>query len=105
MVTKYEIAYLKARILSNDNSQVNSEYSKTEIKVTKKEMSKSEVNFYEGKFGKAIRVVLQTPSKKVKDTDSYDTLEYNGYEYAITDIQEIVSSRNLRAKEYILVLS
>lgn len=105
MVTKYETAYLQKRMLNNNQSEEYSENKKERIKVFRRELTKSEIMAYENKFAKAIRVVLQSSNAKLKDSDSYDTLTYNGYTYAIVDIQEIRSSRNLGAKEYILLLN
>lgn len=105
LVTRYENAYLRKRILSESQAEEYNTYEKELIKVFRKEMSKSELIAYENKYAKAIRVVLQSSSVKLKNADSYDTLDYNNYSYAIVDIQEISSSRKLGAKEYLLILN
>lgn len=105
LVTRYEKAFLQKRILSESQAEEYNTYESEEIKVFKKEMSKGELVAYENKFAKSIRLVLQSSSVKLKQADSYDTLIYQGYSYAIVDIQEISSSRKLGAKEYIIVLN
>jgi hypothetical protein len=105
LVTRYETAYLQKRILSESQAEEYNTYEKELIKVFRKEMSKGEISAYENKYAKTIRVVLQSSNAKLKDADSYDTLLYNNYSYAIVDIQEISSSRKLGAKEYLLILN
>lgn len=105
MVTRYETAYLQKRMLNENQSEEYSENNRVRIKVVRKELTKGEMTAYENKFAKTIRVVLQSSNEKLKDTDSYDTLTYNGYTYAIVDIQQIRSTRKLGAKEYILLLN
>lgn len=105
MVTRYETAYLQKRMLNENQSEEYSENNRVRIKVVRKELTKGEMTAYENKFAKTIRVVLQSSNEKLKDTDSYDTITYNGYTYAIVDIQQIRSTRKLGAKEYILLLN
>lgn len=105
MVTRYETAYLQKRMLSESQAEEYSNYQKDAIKVFRKELTKSEITIYENKYAKSIRLVLQSSSNKLKEADSYDTLTYKGYSYAIADIQEIPSSRKLGAKEYIIILN
>lgn len=105
MVTRYETAYLQKRMLNENQSEEYSENNRVRIKVVRKELTKGEMAAYENKFAKTIRVVLQSSNEKLKDTDSYDTITYNGYTYAIVDIQQIRSTRKLGAKEYILLLN
>lgn len=105
MVTRYETAYLQKRMLNENQSEEYSENNRVRIKVVRKELTKGEMVAYENKFAKTIRVVLQSSNEKLKDSDSYDTITYNGYTYAIVDIQQIRSTRKLGAKEYILLLN
>lgn len=105
MVTRYETAYLQKRMLNENQSEEYSENNRVRIKVVRKELTKGEMTAYENKFAKTIRVVLQSSNEKLKDSDSYDTITYNGYTYAIVDIQQIRSTRRLGAKEYILLLN
>lgn len=105
MITIFENAYLKKRILNNKNSEVQEEYQKKLVKIRVISLSKNEINFYEGKFGKRVNLTIHTPSKLLKDIYAYDKLEYKGYEYSIIDIQEIPSSRKIGAKEYRMLLN